>query len=58
MLLENHFFLHFDLMNSPQPLSASQRGAIKASLPLLLPAREGGRGVEFMLFKILQSFCY
>jgi hypothetical protein len=46
----------FDLMNSPQPLSASQRGA-KKILPLLLLARESrlrdrrsqrGRGDEYM----------
>jgi hypothetical protein len=34
-------------MNSPQPLSASQRGAKKV-LSLLFLAREGGRGVEYM----------
>jgi len=34
-------------MNSPQPLSAPQRGA-KKELPLLLPAREGGWGDEYM----------
>ena len=37
----------YNHMNSPQPLSAPQRGA-KKDLPLLLPAREGGRGDEYM----------
>jgi hypothetical protein len=37
----------FNNMNSPQPLSASQKGQ-NAALPLLLPAREGGWGDEYM----------
>jgi hypothetical protein len=37
----------FNNMNSPQPLSASQRGA-KRCTPLLLPAKEGGRGDKYM----------
>jgi hypothetical protein len=41
-------------MNSPQPLSAPQRGANKA-LPLLLPAREGGRGDEYINSKSISQ---
>jgi len=37
----------YNQMNSPQPLSAPQRGA-KKDLPLLLPAREGGREDEYI----------
>jgi hypothetical protein len=40
-VVEDHLF---DLMNSPQPLSASLRGA--KPHPLLLPAREWGRGMS------------
>jgi hypothetical protein len=43
-VFENQLFV---LMYSPQPLSALQRGAKKV-LPLLLPAREGGWGDEYM----------
>ena len=41
-------------LRSGQALSATQRGAI--SLPLLLLAREGGRGVEFMHFQYILVF--
>ena len=37
----------FNSMNSPQHLSALQEGQ-NAALPLLLPAREGGQGDEYM----------
>jgi hypothetical protein len=40
----------YNLMNSPQPLSAPQRGA-KKDLPLLLPAKEGGRGMSTCIIK-------
>jgi len=35
-------------MNSPQHISAPQRRAKKELPPLLLPAREGGWGDEYM----------
>jgi hypothetical protein len=44
----------YNHMNSPQPLSAPQRGA-KKDLPLLLPVREGGRGDEYMHNKCISQ---
>jgi hypothetical protein len=44
----------YDHMNSPQPLSAPQREA-NMDFPLLLSAREGGRGDEYMNSKSISQ---
>ncbi|MGA1978626.1 MAG: hypothetical protein ABSG89_12335 [Bacteroidales bacterium] len=58
MELDNQLFPHFGLMNSPQPLSPPVGGkrGYKALSPLLLLAREGGQGVEFMHFQNISAF--
>ena len=56
MVLENQLFPHFGLMNSPQPLSASQRGAKKLYSPFFCPQEKGVRGVEFMHFQDIPVF--
>jgi hypothetical protein len=66
MVLENQLFPHFDLMNSPQPLSALQRGAKKLHSLFFCPQEKGavfasssfseGLGVEFMHFQNFSVF--
>ena len=58
MVLENQLSPHFGLMNSPQPLSASQRWAKKLHSPFFCPQEKGARGLSSCFFKIFQSFYY
>jgi hypothetical protein len=65
MELDNQLFHHFGFMNSPQPLSALQRGAKKLHSPFFcrqenpacgIDEVNGGRGVEFMHFQDISVF--
>ena len=58
MVLENQLFPHFGLMNSPQPLSASQRGAKKPHSPFFCLQEKGAGGLSSCIFKIFQSYYY
>jgi hypothetical protein len=58
MALENQLFHHFGLMNSPQPLSASQRGAKNLHAPFFCPQEKGAGGLSSCIFKKFQSFYY
>jgi len=58
MVLENKLFPHFGLMNSPQPLSASQRGVKKPLSPFFCPQEKGVGGLSLCIFKIFQFFYY
>jgi hypothetical protein len=58
MLLENQISTHFSLMNSPQPLSASQRGAKKLHSPFFCLQEKGAGGLSTCIFKLFQSFYY
>ena len=58
MVLENQLFPHFGLMNSPQPLSASQRGAKKLRSPFFCQQEKGAGGLSSCIFKIFQSYYY
>jgi hypothetical protein len=67
MELDNQLFPHFGLMDSPQPLSALQRGAKKLHSPFFclqenpacgIDEVNGAGGLSSCIFKIFHSFYY
>jgi len=58
MVLGNQLFPNFNLMNSPQPLSALQRGAKKLHSPFFCTQEKGVGGLSSCILKIFRSFCY